>query len=169
MAQDKSKLIMSFLDSNGETGTVVVPGEDINDTTNTVDILDGFFDAAKAAILAVSDGAQSKESRVYSEGILSATRPADAGVQRAIKWMVSGHVSTTLKPVSLEIPCAKTSGFGEGDLITPQEPGANQYLDLGQGVGLALAEALEDVWKGGDDYTLPVVVDRIELVTRRGS
>lgn len=167
MAQEHSKITMSFIDHNQETGTFSMASKEVNDTDNTLDALDTKFDAVKAAVAAVTIGAQSRESRTYSAGILAAVPPSDANSQRERKWLVIGHDATTLKSVSLEIPCAKVSGLGSGDLVTPSTPGSNEYLDLEQGVGLALKTALDAAWKTGDTYANAVVVDRIELVHRR--
>lgn len=166
MAQEKSALAISFVDSNGDVGTVRIHGKEVNDTDNTLDILDGLFDSVHSAVTEISSGVVTRQSRVFSEGVTGAVPPTDPAVQREMKWIVFGHGVTTFRKASLEIPAAKTD-LDSGDIVTPSEPGAPQYLSLEDGTpGKALKDALDAAWRLGPDYGELVVTDRIELVTR---
>lgn len=160
MAQDHGSMTLTFIDNNSEASSVRVPTVPYDDATYATVQTD--LDTLKTAIDAVTDGVLVREARAHLNSITGASPPNDDTIQRERKFLVMGHDDVTFKTVRLEIPCAAS-----GITTKPSTPGANEYLDLTAGAGLALKNALETVWRAGDTFANTVTVDRIELVHRR--
>lgn len=123
-----------IIDHDSESSSVGVQIVDLNAGNIAAVLL--LIDALRAAVDGVITGTPRSESIIASTAEIAGVAPANGFAQRETKWLVSGVDSAGL-PCTLEIPCADLSLLGGGSGV----------LNIGAGAGLALADALNDVWR----------------------
>lgn len=136
-----------IIDHDSEGSTVGV---------NIVDLTAGNFAATEAllttlrtAIDGVIVGTPRSESIIAVTSEIAGVAPANGFAQRETKWLVTGVDSAGLT-CTLEIPTADL------DLL----PGGGGVLDISAGPGLALANALNAVWRSraGNAVTVSKII-----------
>lgn len=125
---------LTFIDHDSETSTFGLRIPDLNAGNIAAQL--ALLATLRAAVEAVVIGTLRKEETSAITDEIAGVAPADGFAQRETKWLVSGVDSTGIS-ATLEIPTADL------DLL----PSGSGTLDLTAGVGLALANALNAVWR----------------------
>jgi len=151
------KLVLSFIDHDGEASAVTVPGLALsagNIAAQTV-----LMDDLVAALIAVQEGVAWQDTRVANINRLSGAAIApEESAQRERKWLVRMTEATDFRKLTFEIPCALMSLLrtgtrrGEMDISTALSPGA------------VLKAAIEAYYRSDRGYA--VTVDEIIHVGR---
>lgn len=138
---------LTFIDHDTESSTFGLRIPDLNAGNIAAQL--ALLATLRAAVEAVVLGTLRKEETSAIVDEIAGVAPADGFAQRETKWLVSGVDSTGL-PCTLEIPCADL------DLL----PGGSGVLDISAGVGLALADALDAVWRSrsGNAVTVSKII-----------
>jgi len=125
---------LTFVDHDSETSTFGLRIPDLNAGNITAQL--ALLATLRTSIEAVSIGTLRKEETSAIVDDIAGVIPANGFAQRETKWLVSGTDSAGLS-CTLEIPCADL------DLLA----GGTGTLDISAGPGLALADALNAVWR----------------------
>lgn len=125
---------LTFIDHDTESSTFGVRIPDLNAGNIAAQL--ALLATLRAAIEALVLGTLRKEETSALVDDIAGVAPADGFAQRETKWLVSGVDSIGLA-ATVEIPTA--------DLA--QLPGGSGVLDISAGNGLALANALNAVWR----------------------
>ena len=125
---------LTFIDHDSETSTFGLRIPDLNAGNIAAQL--ALLATLRAAIEAVVIGTLRKEETSAIVDDIAGVAPADGFAQRETKWLVSGTDSAGLS-CTLEIPTADL------DLLA----GGTGTLDISAGPGLALADALNAVWR----------------------
>lgn len=146
------KVILRYLDYNGEKGTAQFP---------TLDLTAANFDAQATlrgnlvtAIAGICNGTLNYTAHyaIATEG--SSALPGDAATQREVKWLCRYHATTSGKPSTLEIPTADYAVLANNV----------DTLDLTGGVGQAFKTAFDALVRGEDGTA--AILDSVTLVHR---
>ena len=140
-----------YVDHDGETSTVGVNTIDLN--AGNIAATLALFTTLSAAIDAVVIGTPRSESISAITTEIAGVLPVNGFAQRETKWLVQGVDSAGLT-CTLEIPCADLD----------QLAGGTGELDITAGAGLALANALNAVWRSRAGNA--VTVSRVSHVGR---
>lgn len=155
MAQNHSKLIITYKDYDKEAATITVQGAPVlDDGTNFVAIL-AAMDAVEAAFDALVLGVKTQVTRVFQCETFEFVRPSKQA-QRECRLFIGGHNFSTFDPKKL------TLGTFDLDELAAIPAGEDlpSYVDLSAGNGLALKTALEAYWTDVPTYLISVIVDR---------
>jgi len=125
---------LRFLDHDAETSTFALRIPDLNAGNIAAQL--ALLATLRAAIEAVVIGTLRREETSAIVDDIAGVAPANGFAQRETKWLVSGTDSAGLS-CTLEIPTADL------DLLA----GGTGTLDISAGAGLALANALNAVWR----------------------
>jgi len=125
---------LTFIDHDSETSTMGLRIPDLNAGNIAAQL--ALLATLRAAVEAVVIGTLRKEETSALVDEIAGVAPVDGFAQRETKWLVSGTDSIGLS-VTLEIPTADL------DLLA----GGSGTLDISAGPGLALANALNAVWR----------------------
>lgn len=125
---------LTFIDHDSETSTFGLRIPDLNAGNIAAQL--ALLATLRAAVEAVVIGTLRKEETSAITDEIAGVAPADGFAQRETKWLVSGVDSTGIS-ATLEIPTADLD----------QLPSGSGTLDLTAGTGLALANALNAVWR----------------------
>lgn len=107
--------------------------------------VNGLIDTAVAAIQAVTTLNTTKDERLASVEKFAVGLPTGDFAVKGVRWLVRG-LDSNGNAVTLQIPGADLSLSANG-----------KDLDLTTGVGLALANALNAVWKSNDGEAVTVL------------
>jgi len=138
---------LTYIDHDSETSTVGLRIPDLNAGNIAAQL--ALLATLRAAIEAVVIGTLRREEIGAIVDDIAGVAPANGFAQRETKWLVSGVDSAGLA-CTLEIPTADL------DLLA----GGSGALDISAGPGLALADALNAVWRSrhGNAVTVSRVV-----------
>lgn len=125
---------LTFIDHDSETSTFGLRIPDLNAGNIAAQL--ALLATLRTAVEAVVIGTLRKEETSAITDEIAGVAPADGFAQRETKWLVSGVDSTGIS-ATLEIPTADLD----------QLPSGSGTLDLTAGTGLALANALNAVWR----------------------
>lgn len=125
---------LTFIDHDSETSTFGLRIVDLS-AGNIAAVL-ALLATLRSAVEAVVIGTLRKEETSAITDEIAGVAPANGFAQRETKWLVSGVDSTGIS-ATLEIPTADLD----------QLPTGSGVLDLTAGTGLALANALNAVWR----------------------
>jgi len=161
MAKAQPMLNMRFVDKQGEVSTASVPVPELTAANFDAQVL-----LYEGLVAALSDPAKMSLGELQAWWItthmtvVSGDRPASAFAQRETKWLVRGHGMATEEKRSFELPCANLAVL----------PSTSEFVDIGNGLGLELKNAIEAVSKiERDSGTFEdFIVDSIQYVSRKG-
>jgi len=125
---------LTFIDHDTESSTFGIRIPDLNAGNIAAQL--ALLATLRAAIEAVVIGTLRREETSAIVDEIAGVAPADGFAQRETKWLVSGNDSAGLS-ATVEIPTANLALL----------PGGTGVLDLSAGVGLALSDALNAVWR----------------------
>jgi hypothetical protein len=136
-----------IIDHDSEGSNVGVNIADLNAGNIAASLVE--LAALRDAIDAVILGTPRTEQVIASTADIAGVAPANGFAQRETKWLVSG-VDTQGLSSTLEIPTANLALL----------PNGSGVLDIGAGVGLALATALNAVWlsRAGNAVTVSRII-----------
>jgi len=141
------KMNLTYIDHDNERSGAGIQIVDL--TAGNITATLALLDTLEAAIEAVVIGALDKKQVVAVTEEFAAVAPASGLAQREAKWLVTGVDSAGFN-TSIELPTADLTLL----------PAGSGVLDISAGVGLALADALEAVWrsKQGNAVTVSRVI-----------